>query len=171
MQLGPVPVSVLWAPAALSAPATPQNWLGLQTWCLTCRSTASWNRPTSRACRAEAASETHDSLLCLSLSHQRNIVFEAHQRITCCFTSLSSSHPPPAAVISRSFTYLWMGTRSWSGIWRGFIIQINQSDNHFSNNNCVINLDIFLWSTWFRIRPSEPYCDWLMMLMSPCVLS
>lgn len=50
-----------------------------------------------------------------SLGHQRNIVLEAHQSITCCFTTLSSSHPP-------FFTYLWMETRSWSGIWRGFTI-------------------------------------------------
>lgn len=56
-----------------------------------------------------------------------------------------------------------------SGIWRGFIIQKNQSDNHFSNNSCVINLDVFLWFTWFLTRLSEPYCDWLMV--NPCVLS
>ncbi len=59
------------------------------------------------------------------------------------FTSLSSSHPSPVTVISHSSTYLWMETSSWSGIWRGYIIQTNQNDNHFSNNNCVINLSIF----------------------------
>lgn len=40
-QLGVAPVSVLLAPAALSVLVTLQNWLRLQTWCLTCRSTAS----------------------------------------------------------------------------------------------------------------------------------
>lgn len=53
-------------------------------------------------------------------------------------------HPSPATVISHSSTYLWMETNSWSGIWRVFIVQINQSDNYFSNNNCVIHFDIFV---------------------------
>lgn len=42
--------------------------------------------------------------------------------------SLHSAHPHPSPVTvkSHSSTYLWMETSSWSGIWRGFIIKINQ---------------------------------------------
>lgn len=88
---------------------------------------------------------------------------EAHQSITCWFTSLSSSHPSPVTVISHSSAYLWMETCSWSGIWRGFIIQKNQTDNHFSNNNCVINLNMFcdpldFWPVWFTC------CSWSLIV-------
>lgn len=65
MQLGAVAVVVLWAPAVLSAQATPPNWLALQTWWPTCRSTASWRRPISRVCIAEVSSQTHDDLISL----------------------------------------------------------------------------------------------------------
>lgn len=83
-----------------------------------------------------------------------SVSLEACQIITCWFTSLSSSHPFPVTVVSHRSTYLWMETRSWPGIWRGFIFQINQNDNQFSNNNCVINLNIFcdpldFWPVWF----------------------
>lgn len=66
MRLG---ASVLWAPAVPSAPVTHQSWPALQAWCHTCRSTASWSTPTSRACSAEVTSETHDDLMSL-FSHQ-----------------------------------------------------------------------------------------------------
>lgn len=53
--------------------------------------------------------------------------------------------PPSSSYCdTRSSAFLWMETSSWSGIWRGgFIIQKKiKRDNHFSNNICVINLNI-----------------------------
>lgn len=61
------------------------------------------------------------------------------------FTQLFPAHP--VTMKSHSSSYLWMETSSWSGIWRVFIIQISQSDNHFSNNNRVTHLNIVLSNT------------------------
>lgn len=148
MRLGAVAVDALRAPAVPSAQATPPNWPALQTWWPTCRSTASWRRPTSRVCIAEVSSQTHDDLISLCRPPESlKLIRASHAE------SLHSAlpHSFPVTVISHSSVlYISMDeTSSWSVIWRGFIIQINKSDNHFSNNNCVINSKHFLWLTCF----------------------
>lgn len=89
--------------------------------------------------------QRHMTTWFVSLSAIRGPVLEGCQSITCSFTSLSSSHPSPVTVVSHSFAYLWRETSSWSGqvSGEGSSFRKNQSDNHFSNNSCVINLDVF----------------------------
>lgn len=38
---------------------------------------------------------------------------------------------------------------------RGFILQINQSDNHFSNNNCVIIVEVFFFLKGLIVSDDE----------------
>jgi len=71
MRWAAVAVNASSGPAFPSTSVTPPNWPALQTWCPTCRSTASWGMPTSRACRADVSSETRDYLMSLVVGHQR----------------------------------------------------------------------------------------------------
>lgn len=38
---------------------------------------------------------------------------------------------------------------------RGFILQINQSDNHFSNKNCVIIVEVFFFLKGLIVSDDE----------------
>lgn len=109
MRLGAVAVSVLWAPAVRSAPGTLQKWpVAPQTWWPTCRSTASWSTPTSRACRADIQSETHDDPMSLSVCHQRS---ESLRHAGAPHAdSLHSALPTHLQLLwsPTALTYLWM---------------------------------------------------------------
>lgn len=168
MQQGAVAVAALLAPAAPSAPATPQNWLVLHTQCPTNKSTASWSRPTSRASRAGVISETHDDLR----SPDRGPVSEPHMLV-----HLTQLFPPIS-----SYCEISQLSRSVDGgqllvrYLEGFIIQKNQNDNRFSNNNCVISISLFcdplgVWPVWFTCCSQSHFVtEWLLMtMMNPCV--
>lgn len=90
-------VGAMQTPTPPPSPATPQTWLGLETRRLTCRSTGSWDRPISTACRAEAASETRDQPRRLSIRLSRHL---GTSRADSSISFLKMSHR------SRQMTYI-----------------------------------------------------------------
>lgn len=151
MLLPATSAGVLHTPTPPSAPVTPQTSLRPETRHRTCRSTASWSRPISTACRADSASETRDQLRRLSIRLMRHLrtsrADTLHYALPSLFVTFDIYLDPFVSTCMETFT-----------------IQMDQND-HFSNKNH--HLGCFWYNSDKAVRA---FCGWPMMLMKTSLL-